>query len=252
VKDMPDNSVTLLETNPEFVASFMVGLNHEMSRELLWRDYPVNRQATYFQQFWDCLDKTKFGKQINPIRDWEPEEPLGNHLQTGGLGEQLVILIRGDLLRRFPSAMILAAQTVNGQFQKDKELQPQFQCRLDPDLYFFAFPLREEDVRTQEGWHFIIQQQPTQPRFGLEVAKAEHFGRIPLLKSEMSWGHLVSDAGELDRLSYVSLSGRMKDQVLDDKWKWGYNSGHMALLTLRKPVRIAIPANMILPAQNQQ
>ena len=43
----------LLETNQQFIEAYMVGLNHEMSRELLWRGYPTSRTGTYFRQFWD-------------------------------------------------------------------------------------------------------------------------------------------------------------------------------------------------------
>ena len=31
----------------------MVGLNHEMARELLWREYPTDQRGSYFRQFWD-------------------------------------------------------------------------------------------------------------------------------------------------------------------------------------------------------
>ena len=41
---VPPNSIALLETNQKFIEAYMVGLNHEMSRELLWRGYPTDRQ----------------------------------------------------------------------------------------------------------------------------------------------------------------------------------------------------------------
>ena len=47
------NSITLLETNQKFIESYMVGLNHEMARELLWREYPTDQRGSYFRQFWD-------------------------------------------------------------------------------------------------------------------------------------------------------------------------------------------------------
>jgi hypothetical protein len=31
----------------------MVGANHEMSRTLLYNEYPTDLRFTYFQQFWD-------------------------------------------------------------------------------------------------------------------------------------------------------------------------------------------------------
>ena len=53
LEQVPANTVTLLETNPEFVESFLVGLNAEMSSELLWRNYPTDQRGTFFRQFWD-------------------------------------------------------------------------------------------------------------------------------------------------------------------------------------------------------
>ena len=47
------NSITLLETNQRFIEAYMVGLNHEFARELLWREYPTDQRGSYFRQFWD-------------------------------------------------------------------------------------------------------------------------------------------------------------------------------------------------------
>ena len=43
---------TLLETNNRFVEAYLVGLNHEMGRELLWREFPTDQRGTYFHSFW--------------------------------------------------------------------------------------------------------------------------------------------------------------------------------------------------------
>ena len=40
------NSITLLETNQRFIESYMVGLNHEFARELLWREYPTDQRGS--------------------------------------------------------------------------------------------------------------------------------------------------------------------------------------------------------------
>ena len=48
-----NNSITLLETNQKFIEAYMVGLNHEFARELLWREYPTDQRGSYFRQFWD-------------------------------------------------------------------------------------------------------------------------------------------------------------------------------------------------------
>ena len=50
---IPPNSLTLLVADARFVEAYMVGLNHELSRELLWREFPADLQGTFFQRFWD-------------------------------------------------------------------------------------------------------------------------------------------------------------------------------------------------------
>ena len=48
----PD-TLGLLLTNPRFIEGYMVGLNFEMARQLLWNDYPTDQRGSYFRQFWD-------------------------------------------------------------------------------------------------------------------------------------------------------------------------------------------------------
>ena len=50
---VPVDSVAMLEPNQRFIEAFMLGLNVEMGRELLWRDFVVNDpRATFFRRFW--------------------------------------------------------------------------------------------------------------------------------------------------------------------------------------------------------
>src|SRR3954462_8388118 len=47
------NTITLLETNQSFIEAYMVGLNPEFARELLWREYPTDQRCSTFLQCWD-------------------------------------------------------------------------------------------------------------------------------------------------------------------------------------------------------
>ncbi len=66
IKNIPENTIGIVQTNPAFINSYMVGLNHEMARELLWREYPTDQRGSYFRQFWDasasCRERKDFGK----------------------------------------------------------------------------------------------------------------------------------------------------------------------------------------------
>jgi hypothetical protein len=52
---LPAESVTVLEPNPPFIEAFLVGLNHELGREMLWRGFPADTTGTPFQRFWPGL-----------------------------------------------------------------------------------------------------------------------------------------------------------------------------------------------------
>jgi hypothetical protein len=177
---VPDNTVGILRPNPRFIEAYMVGLNHEFARELLWRDYPTDQRGTYFRQFWDTRGRTPpaTAPDIPAIHAWSPSSRLGQNLPPGNAG-QLVLLIRGELLRRYPNAIVYAvrAQLAPGQTKPTlttQEAYPLFRGSLDPDVMFFGFNLlpaaaRGTNTPTDPGWFFVIQQPPTEPRFGLNV-----------------------------------------------------------------------------------
>ena len=82
------DSVVALETNQDFIESYMVGVNHEFSRELLWREYPTDQRGTYFRQFWDVashFDPTQPDADAlrEKLYDIPPIHALAAHLGAG-------------------------------------------------------------------------------------------------------------------------------------------------------------------------
>ena len=65
---VPPNTVSLLLTNQRVIEAYMIGLNHEMSRELLWHEYPTDLRGTYFRQFWDASGTPPPGRIAIPRR----------------------------------------------------------------------------------------------------------------------------------------------------------------------------------------
>jgi hypothetical protein len=52
---------------------------------------------------------------------------------------------------------------------------PVFAGRFDPDVSFVGFDLHDEDLKVEPGnpgWFFILQEQPTEPRFGFDQPPA--------------------------------------------------------------------------------
>lgn len=227
---IPAETITLVRTNPRFIESFMVGLNHEFGRELIWREYPTDQRGTIFRQFWDVearipqLDTSAPGYpaqrdaryDVYPIVGWRSEWGIGQNLEArsdnspatpdpDNDGGRVVLLIRGELLRRYPGAIIYAVEAewvpgtdnqrrprelADGEdiaLQQAFEKYPLFRGKLNPDVTFFGFDLTVSQARGSSvndlgnehpGWYFVIKQQPFDPRFGMDVAS---FGSVPPL-----------------------------------------------------------------------
>ncbi|MGN6566722.1 MAG: hypothetical protein ACTHJ0_02155, partial [Flavipsychrobacter sp.] len=125
---IPDNSMNLLQMDQTYIEAFMLGLNHEMARLLLWRGYPTDQRGTCFSFFWGyenvfnaaSLTSTDLDdyKDIYPINQWRtplsshpiagPLSHLGENTHRPGLNisNMLVLTIRGELLRKFPGTII--------------------------------------------------------------------------------------------------------------------------------------------------
>ena len=53
VSEIEPNTMTLMEPNKHFIEAFLTGMNHEFSRELLWREFPTDMRGSYFRHFWE-------------------------------------------------------------------------------------------------------------------------------------------------------------------------------------------------------
>ena len=265
LKLVPNNTVTLLKTNQKFIESYLVGLNHEMGRELLWREYPTDERCSCFRQFWDVDGVIQSGdlKDIKPIDTWSRPSRLGEHNNRDAdrVEEQLVLLIRGDLFKRYPNTLIFAqkaeaGKNPNDEFVIDTELDesqflrktrfPLYKAEVEPDVKMFGFDLSIEQARGTEktpgfpdqyGWFFIIHEIPGEPRLGMDI-------QTSTLNTwdDLSWGHF---SGEMD---FISASNRpnpdpARDNIPD---RWGINAAQMAYILYQKPVMIAIHAQEML------
>lgn len=256
------NSISLLETNQRFIEAYMVGLNHEFARELLWREYPTDQRGSYFRQFWDVSDyilpqneleamanrvKTELGAGAAPeaidrglqeavkekLRDipklhrWSKYSSLGDHDHRASPGEneeEVVLVIRGELLKKYPNAVIYAhrakwkpksAEDATPDRNQERELvplpadmednppadtvkTPLYEAKVNPDIHFFGFNLDVSEVQgltegqpnnleDRAGWFFVIQERPGEPRFGLDIGTTEA-GEIEVW-NDMAWGN---------------------------------------------------------------
>lgn len=237
VSNIPMNCATMLRPNAQFIESYMIGLNEEFSRELLWRQYPTGLQATYFRSFWGAstLD-------IPAIDMFDPKLPLGAHVTARSGGTSLVLLIRANLFRRYPNAIVsaVAAQwTGTERILTDRRQYPTFRGEIGGDLTFFGFDLDDpwgvdDPNASKPGWYFVIEQHITEPRFGLEPDDEKDPGDPPLWN-----GARWKDAGSGTFLSPDStgVSHPSREGVT-----WGQDAASMAYILMRSPSRVAMHA----------
>lgn len=180
------NSISLLETNQKFIEAYMVGLNHEFARELLWREFPTDQRGSYFRQFWDVsshLPEKGFTEEewkdkmrdIPPLHRWSKFSELGDHdhREEGGDKEnEVVLVVRGELLKKYPNAVIYAHKAKwknnNGSIDSRKERElveiadvenplkteiktPLYEAKVDPDITFFGFDLTATEAQGGTG-----------------------------------------------------------------------------------------------------
>jgi hypothetical protein len=279
---VPANTMSLLETNPRFISAYMVGLNHEMSRELLWHGYPTDQRGTYFKQFWDpsayypkpgqTLDPTQL-EDIDAITAWPPPGDKASSIDLAGKksepADRLVLLLRGDLLARYPSLVLYAAPaklkptdaghpTRDPQKPEDRTLdtdlaneeQPLFGGTLKPDVSFFAFAIPKAKAlasATDPGYFFVLQEQDSEARFGLDVDAS----------TLNSWDNLAWPDVNVAVGRYIDLTTNKANNPTDpgpatwpepaDATSTG-TAADLAYITLQRRVRVAVHASdMILP-----
>lgn len=254
---VPPNSVSLLVTNQRFIEAYMVGLNHEMARELLWNGFPTDQRGTCFDRFWDPSGSVPAAAaaaaDIDPIAEWPPTGPLGANAPGGGPADagRMVLLLRGDLLLRYPTAILYAAQAKPGPTfdLKAKEQHPSFSGTLQPDVSFFGFDLTVDQAAGTDGgagWYFVFQEQPSETRFGLDDAEPDAASKpLPPMESwqDLTWAHMGKD------VAYIDLDHAFDKPKRQDGIGWATHAADMAVITSQQPVRVAIHAARLLPGE---
>lgn len=318
------NTISLLETNQPFIEAYMVGLNHEFARELLWREYVTDQRGSYFRQFWDVsgyldaedLDATALReklKDIPPLHRWSQHSRLGDHDHreapgaTGSTvlelcqaweggepgttpsGDEVVLVIRGELLKKYPTAVIYAHRarwqrnqdgTINPKVERRLEdptaangsspprsivKTPLYEAKVDPDIYFFGFDLTVAEARggtgesetDDPGWFFVIKERPGEPRFGLDIDRAD----TVFVWNDLGWGNVIANPQPGDYLQITAATPTITlsplpateteqaEQAADDKfvrWHKDTDAAELAYILYQVPVLVAVHAAEML------
>jgi hypothetical protein len=260
----------------------LVGLNHEMGRALLWREYPTDQRGSYFRQFWDVkgiikpsVEKTDAElseeyKDIKPIHTWNTKSLLGVHSNretkgyTEGDVKRLVLVIRGDLLKRYPNTVIFAQKAIEGKDLSDQEpiidqdldenefnLQvkfPLFKAEIEPDIKFFGFDLTIDQAKGVEkspsfsdslGWFFVLQEVPGEPRFGMDISFDQG-------SDGLSWDDLAWTSFQQDMKFIQVYNPPNVNRPREEFWRWGFDAANMAYILFQTPSMVAVHATEML------
>jgi hypothetical protein len=280
---IPPNTITLLLTNPPFIESYLVGLNTEMCKELLWREYTTDSRGSYFRQFWDVkglIEPPETGsaaevaeefKEVVPLDTWPTQSKVGTHRNPKRMpGDQLVLTIRGELLKKYPKTLVYAQRAHRGtehgavvpvlgdvqtEAQMHAELKfPIFHAEVEPDIRFFGFELTKEQARGADdpegeaddwGYFFVIQQLPGEPRFGMDVDFEPDTPGGPFTWNDLSWDRFP------DGMAFVDTSvqpghGFVPAGPGENMGQWGRDAAEMASILFQAPVMVAVHAKEML------
>lgn len=280
ISEIEPNTITLMETNREFIESFLLGMNHEFSRELLWREFPTDMRGSYFRHFWeydnDPMNDVELGEDyeayvqamlanqnaradIKEIHKWK--SPLGKNEEKPGA--DLVLLIKGDLLRKYPNTLVYAQKAVykNGNPALPRQLSdyddpknvmwPVIRGSIEPDVYFFGFELSQEEAngnRTDNpGWFFVLRERPGQVSFGLDDLDGA-LDTTPDNWDQVTWEHITGNLA--NQPPYLKINGVTINLSPNGNGprtaQWGRSSSDMAYILYQSPILFARHASTML------
>ncbi|SFT99709.1 hypothetical protein SAMN04489724_3274 [Algoriphagus locisalis] len=276
ISEIEPNTITLMETNREFIESFLMGMNHEFSRELLWREFPTDMRGSYFRHFWEydndplanvepgddyenyvdqILSNQNASADIKEIHKWS--DSLGKNEEKQG--PDLVLLIKGDLLRKYPNTLVYAQKAVykDGNPALPRQLSdydgkgnvmwPVISGNIEPDVYFFGFELSQEEAngnRTKNpGWFFVLRERPGQVSFGLDDLDGAL--DTPLKNwDKVTWEHITDNQDS--QPPFLKINGVTIDIGSGAAAQWGRSSSDMAYILYQSPILFARHASTML------
>lgn len=259
---VPDEHVVLLDVNEQMIEALLVGMNHELGRELRWRQFPVHATATYFRRFWELRDVDGDG-DMAPIESWDRSSALGDHLRASSSALTLLFVVRGALLRRFPRGSVYAARgkldsITGGAPDLTQRAYPLLSGTLAPGISFFGFgpPLDRTSVcgsGPSDGWYFIFEEPASARWFGIDEPPVATGGspKPPETWADLHWLHVATDGtGHFDPGDRSPLHGAgLPDHPGEQRRHgWAVSSADMAHILLQQPVRVAIHGSRMLGA----
>ena len=176
VGQLPADRVAMVQTNPAFVDAFLLGANRQALGELRWRNLPVRTGWTPLRRFWSRFPAPGMrNPAIEGVALWTPDSGLGDarHRTDPAHGEDLVVVFRTELFRRYPSTLVyLFPANLNGAGEplwegtpepvEQRRLYPTFNGSIGPEVVFFGFAANPQQGRA--SW-VVLEEPPPGFRF---------------------------------------------------------------------------------------
>lgn len=240
--------IAILDANPRYMAAVMAGANHEMRRELVWRGYPDARRQTVLRSFWRAG-----AEEFAPIEDWPSLHDLGRIGRRAMRGGLILLLVRGDLIRRFPNLRVrMVRARIRGGIRgpASPALEPNIVVPVDAATRLYGFEDRRLDAaaaigdRTTRnaGWYVVFEQSRRDSRFGLQAEP----DKGPVRSwDDLSWPD-VSGTADGQRSGFIDVGTPQGLGAIEDVAEWGRNGADFARILLRRPYRLFVHAESLL------
>jgi hypothetical protein len=271
VETVPQNTISILKANRRFIEAYMLGLNGSLSSEALWRGAPVYLWTTFFRQFWDVHGLAdpdadpELSKDIARLTKWNPNSELGDHdprnTSPGALADTAVLLLRGDLLKRYPNTLVYAVKAlapdqpglkeyVNDDSFTEDRIWPIFSGSLAPDLTFLGFPRTPYQLCKGEdgnGYFIVLEERLGEPRFGFDLPDDTSPAPQPTSSwwFDLTWASLQrTPVGQVEENTYIDDATPAAN--VGQKPIWGSSAAAVANISLQRPVRVCVHASKML------
>lgn len=284
ISKLPENTVAAFEENRHFVEAFMVGANHAINDELRWRGFPTDMRGTVLRRFWNRAQPTSgtAGDDIKELHAWTGL--LGRNAVPGNAEARLVVVIRGDIVRKLAQPIVVINEGAGARWESGKgtDYEPVFFGRIGRDVAYYGFNVARDYILSPavKSRTFVVVYEPMgRLRFGLDVGTAavrtarQNFGELALAFPVKAAGRTyqqvrarragtgmaaparLADWSDLS-WSHVSLTTSryvrfdktvaIADASKGDYWGAARTSASLARAMWQKPVAAVLPLARIL------
>lgn len=212
LSSMKPNSLTLLELDRPFCEALMVGANHELMRELIWRKYPGRLNMTPLRRLFPrqaLVGESPPGDDTQPLSRWQ--DAAGKHMTDS---VKSVLLLRTDLFELFPQTIMYVFpavwksehERVLGPARDFQPVHARVRGRLPPDAMYLGYPLSASELSgvtlkpngvhvnsaDSAGYYLVFHGPKAQDSFGFDSPQNTSSGEsrpLPQNWDDLTWNH---------------------------------------------------------------